>query len=93
MDFTMSMVKITNFTIDGIITPGNDITVSFTLKNISGVKITKLSVWLEGYGGDFLDAIDTKYFNLGYVVGKGMTSGETVNLANNASKTFTKTIQ
>ena len=71
--------------------PGERGSITFTLKNLSGMLLTRLVLAVVVDERDFTGSTSGSYrqLYLGYAAGSGPIAGETVNLAHNASRTFT----
>ena len=71
--------------------PGERAGITFTLKNVSGMLFTKMVLAVVLDERDFTGSTSgsSRLLYLGYALGSGPLAGETVNLAHNASRTFT----
>ena len=71
--------------------PGERGSITFTLKNVSGMLLTRLVLAVAVDERAFTGSTSGSYrrLYLGYAAGSGPIDGETVNLAHNASRSFT----
>lgn len=68
--------------------PGQTASLSFTVKNVSGGRFTKLMLALVVSGTSFTGGTSGELIYLHYLLGTSLMAGETVNMANNASRSF-----